>query len=120
MIAPPADGKPLIGTITHTLGDLALLIDDTPPFIHRLALKELRSRKPTITFHFGDDRSGVEYEELKMYIDGVAAIPEIDGEHHRAALHCTTPLTQGSHQLTIRLKDKSGNTSTLERRFDIR
>jgi len=55
-----------------------------------------------------------------MYIDSVVVIPEIDGEHRRAVYQVNDPLERGSHHLTIRITDKMGNTSEVERRFTVR
>ena len=110
----------LQGTISRTLGDLSVMVDDTPPHISRLNIARTSSRRPVITFHYGDNLSGVEYNELKMYIDSVVVIPEIDGEHRRAVYQVNDPLERGSHHLTIRITDKMGNTSEVERRFTVR
>jgi hypothetical protein len=108
------------GTISRTLGDLSLMTDDTPPRISHLSITRTSGRRPRITFHYGDDLSGVEYNELKMYIDSVIVIPEIDGEHRRAVYQAADPLERGSHHLTIRIADKMGNTSEVDRRFTVR
>jgi hypothetical protein len=106
--------------VTRMLGDVTVKDDDTPPSISRLTIAPAGSRKPRIAFRFGDNLSGVEYDELKMYIDGSAVIPEIDGEYHRTVCQVTDPLERGPHQLTIQLKDRMGNTQRLERRFIVR
>ena len=108
------------GTISQTLGDLAIRSDDTPPNISRLSITRLSSRRPNISFRYGDNFSGVEYHELKTYIDSVAVIPEVDGEHHRATYVAPHPLERGSHRLTIRIQDKMGNTNVTERQFKVR
>jgi len=113
-------GDPSSGRITRTLGDVALLTDDTPPSLSRLSIGGTSGRKPRITFRFSDDLSGVEYNEVKVYIDNHAVVPDIDGEHHRAVYQTVDPLGRGSHQLTIRLKDRMGNSTTVERRFVLR
>jgi hypothetical protein len=94
--------------------------DDVPPNISRLSIRQASSRRPVISFRYGDNLSGVEYQELKMYIDGVAVIPEVDGEHHKAIYTAARPLERGSHQLTIRIMDRMGNSNVLERTFSVR
>jgi len=108
------------GTISRTLGDLSVMTDDSPPYISRLNITRSSGRRPVIAFHYGDNLSGVEYDSLKMYIDGALVIPEIDGEHRRAIYRATDPLERGSHLLTIRIMDTMGNTSEVERRFAVR
>ena len=110
----------ITGIISQTLGELSVLGDNTPPYISRLTISPTSTRRPMISFRFGDAVSGVEYNELKMYIDGDVVIPEIDGEHRRAFYQAPDPLVRGSHRITIRLKDKLGNTSEVERRFVVR
>jgi len=110
----------LSGLVTQTLGEVGIFTDSIPPAISRVEIRQPRKGVPDISFRFSDDFSGIEYDELKMYIDGEVAIPEIDGEHRRARYHATDPLTQGSHLLTIRVKDKLGNTAEIERRFSVR
>ena len=108
------------GRLTRATGEVALLVDDTPPVIRRLSITKTSPRKPRITFRYSDDRSGVEYNELKMYIDNVSVIPEIDGEHRKVVYQAPDPLDRGSHQLTIRLMDRMGNLTKAERRFVLR
>lgn len=110
----------LTGVVTRTLGDLTVKTDETPPNISRLSMRRASSGRPTISFRYGDNLAGVEYQELKMYIDGVAVIPEVDGEHHRATYTATRPLERATHQLTIRMKDKMGNSNSVERQFSVR
>lgn len=110
----------LSGTITRTLGSIGVRTDDVPPTISRLSISHTSSRKPVISFRFGDNFSGVEYKDLKMYIDNVAVIPEVDGEHHRATYTATQPLERGSHRLTIRIADKMGNSSKVDHQFSVR
>jgi hypothetical protein len=105
------------GVITRTLGDVVVKTDDTPPNISRLSISRASSKRPTIMFRYGDNLSGVEYQELKTYIDGVPVIAEVDGEHHKATYTSARPLARGSHRLTIRIKDKMGNSNVVERRF---
>ncbi|MBI4535772.1 MAG: M23 family metallopeptidase [Ignavibacteriae bacterium] len=109
----------LVGRITRTLGELAVLVDDEPPSITRIQTSRSRSRRPQISFGFADDLSGVDYNELNMYIDAVPVIPEVDGEHRRAIYQVSEPLERGSHHLTIRLKDKIGNTAEVQQKFTV-
>lgn len=108
------------GVLTRTLGEVALLVDDTPPVVTQIRITGSSGRRPVIRFRFDDAMAGIEYDELKAYIDSASVIPEIDGEHHRALLQPPEPLERGSHQLTIYLKDRMGNATTAERRFVLR
>ena len=113
-------GELLRGRITQTLGELSVLADDTPPSIPGIKISRATGGRPAIAFRVSDNLSGVEYNELKMYIDGETIIPEIDGEHRRVFYQVTDPLERGSHQLTIHLQDRMGNSRDVAQRFAVR
>jgi len=73
-----------------------------------------------ISFRFQDNLAGIEYQQVKLYIDGVMTIPEIDGEHKRVFCIPDTSLERGSHRLSIRLQDKMGNVALFGRTFNVR
>jgi hypothetical protein len=110
----------LSGRISSTLGTLSIVTDTAPPYISGLSVTNTQGGKPRITFRYGDDVTGVDYHELKMYIDDVLVIPEIDGEHRRVTHHVTEPLERGSHRLTIHIKDRMGNKREVEHEFSVR
>lgn len=112
------DGR-FTAQITGTLGELAILTDETPPSVTRVRISRTSGGRPTISFSISDNLSGVEYNELKMYIDGGFVIPEIDGEHRRASYQVTNPLNRGPHHLTIHVRDKMGNSREVVQRFTI-
>ena len=105
------------GRLTRWLDDLAVLTDSTPPSISNVRFVAGGKRRPRAVFRIWDELSGVDYNEVKTYIDEKFVVPDIDGEHRRATVQANDPLTRGSHRLTIRLKDHLGNTSVVERRF---
>jgi hypothetical protein len=101
------------------LGDIALIDDPVPPSIYGVSVSG-SGPKPRISFRFRDNLSGVEYNEVKVYIDGIMVIPEIDGEHRRAFAQPSSPLAKGSHRLTILVSDHMGNRAEVERSFHVR
>jgi hypothetical protein len=101
------------------LGDVALIEDPVPPSIFAVSVHG-SSQKPSISFRFRDNLSGVEYKEVKVYIDKIVVIPEIDGEHRRAIAQPPSPLAKGSHRLTIHVSDRMGNRAEVERSFHVR
>jgi hypothetical protein len=103
----------------HFLGDVALIDDAVPPSIFALSVGG-GGPKPSISFRFRDNLSGVEYNEVMVYIDGIMVIPEIDGEHRRATAQPLSPLARGSHRLTIRVSDHMGNKAEVERQIHVR
>jgi len=109
----------LSGRVTQSLGDIGLFVDNIPPAISRLNI-DTKQRRPTVSFRCSDNFSGVEYDDLILYIDGGIVIPEIDGEHHRVTYRAAEPLDRGSHLLKIRALDELGNVVEIERSFKIR
>ena len=105
------------GRVSGTLGAVTLLADSTPPAVVQMSIAHRAGGEPEIVVRFRDDRSGVEYDDLKMYIDGNIVIPEIDGRRQRAVYKPAEPLGRGPHQMTMRLTDRIGNSSTTQRRF---
>jgi hypothetical protein len=105
--------------LRHFLGDVALIDDAVPPSIYGVSVSG-SDPKPRISFRFRDNLSGVEYQEVKVYIDGIVVIPEIDGEHRRAFAQPSSPLLKGSHRLTILVSDHMGNRADVERSFHVR
>lgn len=105
--------------LTETLGDIALVEDTKPPTIGHVKIRTSR-RSPTIRYKLYDGRSGIDANEIKMYIDDVFVIPEIDGERWRVSYEADHRFTRGKHTLRIVVKDKMGNTSSLSRSFTIR
>jgi hypothetical protein len=117
------DGVPgglISGRLTQTLGEVGVIADTVAPVISRLKVEERRKGRVSVTFRYGDNFAGIEYQELKMYIDGDVVIPEIDGEHRRVSYHATDPLARGSHLLTIHIRDKLGNHSEVTKEFNTR
>ncbi|HEX9657027.1 MAG TPA: M23 family metallopeptidase [Bacteroidota bacterium] len=109
----------LAASMRYDINTIGILTDDIPPRITNVRIRKITKTRPSVSFSFSDDLSGVEYNELKMYIDGEFVVPEIDGEHHRASYIAQEPLAKGTHLLTIRMKDKMGNSVDLQRQIDI-
>ena len=110
----------ITGRLTQTLGEVSIVADNTPPSISRVSIKQTRQAYPVISFRFDDGFAGIEYDELKMYIDERIVVPEVDGEHERAVYQTRQPLGKGSHLLTIRATDKLGNLQEFKKRFTVR
>ena len=105
--------------LTRTLGELALLKDSEPPSIGRLRIYS-RGGRPFAAFRYHDNLSGVDTDEIKMYIDETVVIPEIDGEHRQVSYQSTERLNRGRHTLKIIMKDRMSNPSEVTRVFSVR
>ena len=105
------------GRVTGRLGEVTLIADSTPPALVRISVERRAGTGTEIAARFRDDLSGVEYDDLKMYIDGNLVIPEIDGRRRRAVYQAHEVLGRGRHRLAVHLADRMGNSETTERQF---
>jgi hypothetical protein len=112
-------GKTYSASLSRTLGDLALFNDNARPTIGRLKVLP-RGGRLYVAFRYYDNLSGVDADEIKLYIDGAPAIPEIDGERKRVWYDSNDLLPRGKHQLRVLLKDRAGNVSVENRTFSVR
>ncbi len=114
-------GEYLVSQLNRMLGDVTVMTDSRPPTISRLSVPTRSKKFPHIvSFRVRDNLSGVEYKELKLYIDGEFVVPEIDGEHRRVVNKLEHPLQRGSHTIRIQVKDRMGNTQEVRRSFKVR
>ena len=104
----------------RTVGDLAVLSDTTAPTIGHLRVQQRSGRRLLVSFGFDDALSGVDYESMKLYVDGHFCVPEIDGEHNRAVFLSAEPLSVGPHRVTISFSDELGNARSVERTVTVR
>ena len=116
---PDDGGASYSTTLTRTLGELAVLADDEPPTFGRLRVSAPRG-KPSVRFRYRDNLSGVDTDEIKVYIDDGLVIPEIDGEHHDAWYQADDRLERGKHALKITMKDRMQNQTQITRTFTVR
>ncbi len=115
----PDSQKALGATLSRMLGDVAILNDDVPPRFGRLRVWQ-RKGILLASFRYADDLSGVDPDEIKMYLDGKLVIPEIDGEHRRVTFEGDGRLDRGRHDMRILMKDRAGNASEISRVVSVR
>jgi hypothetical protein len=116
---PDKERRAFSTTLNRTLGELCILNDDNPPSIGRLRVS-VRKNIVFASFRYTDDLSGVDTDEIKMYIDDKFVIPEIDGEHRKVAFQSEEPMPRGKHTLKIVLKDRMKNDARFQRTFSVR
>ena len=114
-----AGGTTFSTTLTRTLGELVVMNDDTPPSIGRVGA-HVSKGMALVSFRYHDNLSGVDTDEIKMYIDDNLVIPEIDGEHNRVWYKSEEPLTKGRHSLRITVKDRMKNSAEVTRLLTVR
>ncbi|MDI6767316.1 MAG: M23 family metallopeptidase [Bacteroidota bacterium] len=106
-------------TLNRTLGEIAIFEDKIAPTFGKLRVLP-KKNNVFISFRYYDNLSGVDCDEIKLYIDDMLVIPEIDGEHHRVWYQSEEPLNRGKHKLKITMKDKSKNETEISRIFSIK
>lgn len=106
-------------TLTRTLGEVGIFGDDQPPSVGRLRIRGSRGIA-AIAFSYHDNFSGVDPEEIKLYIDNKIAIPEIDEGKHYVWFQSEAPLARGKHTVTILVPDRAGNLTKVDRTLSIR
>jgi hypothetical protein len=106
-------------TLTRTLGEVAILQDDESPLIGRLRILP-RSGKVFISFRYYDNLSGVDTDEIKMYIDNNMIIPEIDGERRSVWYQADERINRGRHTLSVTIKDRQKNEASVTRAFTVK
>lgn len=116
---PDPGGASYSTTLTRTLGEVALLADEIQPSIGRLKVLP-RGGRVYVGFRYFDNLSGVDADEIKLYIDDAPVIPEIDGERRRVVYEADEQLPRGKHRLVVSLRDRAGNHSEEARTFTIR
>ncbi len=107
------------GMLTTMLGEVAVLTDDTAPTVGLLRVRA-PGGKPSFSFRYHDDLSGVDLEKSVVTIDDAVIIPEIDGEHRRVKYTGTQRLKKGRHLLKVVMRDLVGNESSVQRWFTVR
>jgi len=118
--ATPDPGTSIFSTtLTRTLGELVVMNDDIPPSIGRVGA-HVSKGKALVSFRYHDNLSGVDTDEIKMYIDDNLVIPDIDGEHNRVWYKSEEPLTKGRHSLRITVKDRMKNSAEVTRLLTVR
>jgi len=112
-------GRYLSARITRMLGEFAVFHDDSPPTLGRLRVST-SGGKLSAAFRYHDNLSGVDPDEIKMFIDDDIIIPEIDGEHQKVSYRSSERIPGGEHFLKITICDRMKNKYELSRRFVVR
>ncbi len=116
---PDSGGRTYSTTLTRTLGELTLMTDLQPPSIGRLRVSA-RKGLISMAFRYHDNLSGVDADEIKVYIDGKLVIPEIDGEHRSVTVTSDSRYEKGKHAVMITAKDRMGNATSVSRTVSVR
>lgn len=116
---PDSGGSTISTTLTRTLGELAIMRDDQGPTIGRMRVSA-RQGIVHLTCRYRDNLSGVDTDEIKVYIDERMVIPEIDGEHRLVSYIGEERLDHGKHHIRISMKDRMKNETVVSRVVTVR
>ncbi len=106
-------------SLNRTLGELAIFKDEQAPSIGRLRFNQAKGFVNG-NFRYSDNLSGVDFDELKIFVDDKIIIPEIDGEKRRVWFQSTERLSAGKHTLTITMKDRMKNEAKMTKLFTVK
>jgi hypothetical protein len=99
----------------------ALGQDTTPPTVRVLRPKNnqiFKNKRPKFIVKAQDDLSGIEdNQDMEIYLDGEWLIPEYDIDSRILQTKPHFDVSYGKHILTVKVKDRMGNTSLIERHF---
>jgi hypothetical protein len=107
------DGRTIVGTV-RTLGPLAIALDQTPPVLSGLSVKdgeELASAQPTITGSVSDGGSGVSRDGLTVLLDDKPVAFTYREQTGDLAITPEKPLARGRHSLVVAARDRAGNVT---------
>lgn len=93
----------------------AELADDTPPRVERFRRV---GKRPRLQFRANDGGAGLGADAIDVQIDGRFAIPEWDPETGRVLVHPFRELASGSHEMSVRVADRVGNSTERTWTFD--
>ncbi len=116
---PDPDNSYFSTNLSRTLGEVTIMRDEQPPSIARLRVTQSKGFVSG-GFRYSDNLSGVNFEEVKIYIDDQIIIPEIDDEHHRVWFKSSDRLPAGKHLLTVTMKDRMNNESKVTRAVTVK
>jgi len=112
----------ITGEVKH-FGLFAMLIDNVPPEIAEVVPKDgaVVERQPKVSATVSDVSSGIWREEdIVMRIDGQALIVEYDPEEDLIFAIPRKPLSSGTHQLEVMVRDICGNESRIRSVFQVK
>ena len=104
-------------------GMFAAIVDDDPPTVSKLNIRKgmtVTNLKPNVRFLLEDTLSGIGNDQsIDVRINDIWLAPEWDFENNKCVARLYKPLEPGPCVLTVKVTDKAGNKTELERRFTV-
>jgi len=102
-------------------GVLAVIADTGAPVLSALNIEDderIKSSRPTVQFQLADELSGMENDlNFDVSIDDQWMIPEYDPDRETFKSKTHWSLTGGRHKLQITVRDRCGNSISIQRKF---
>jgi len=104
----------------HTLGTFGVLRDDQQPKISRWRTSSSnRKGRPLFSFSVRDNLSGVDDNEINVFLNGERIIPEYDPERRTVFYIPLDPLPRGRYTVQVEVKDRVGNAAHLAKTLTV-
>jgi hypothetical protein len=104
----------------HTLGSFGLLSDVQKPAISRWHASPYNTKgRPLFSFSVRDNLSGVDDDEINVFLNGERVIPEYDPEKKIVFYVPLDPLPRGRYTAQIEVKDRVGNAAHLTKTMTV-
>jgi hypothetical protein len=104
----------------HSLGSFGLLSDEQRPTISRWRASSANVKgRPIFSFSVRDNRSGVDDDEINVFLNGERIIPEYDPEKKTVFYIPLDPLRRGHYTAQIEVKDRVGNAAHLTKTLTV-
>jgi hypothetical protein len=104
----------------HTLGTFGVLRDDQPPKISRWRTSSFNAKgRPAFSFSVRDNLSGVDDDEINVFLNGERIIPEYDPEKRMVFYTPLDPLPRGRYTVQVEVKDRVGNAAHLAKTLTV-
>ncbi len=104
----------------HTLGMFGVLRDDQPPKISRWRTTSFNAKgRPVFSFSVRDNLSGVDDDEINVFLNGERIIPEYDPEKRVVFYIPLDPLPRGRYTVQVEVKDRVGNAAHLAKTLTV-
>jgi hypothetical protein len=115
------------GTMIKKIGEIrteraSVVLDTEPPFIAISSPQYgalIQSKTPYFLIEFWDETSGILKESFQIFLDREEITSKFQAEENRAYFTPSEQLSEGTHRLRVKIKDKAGNLTSAFSYFTI-
>jgi hypothetical protein len=96
----------------HSLGEFGIFTDTKTPVIRRWNASHYNTANRSLfSFSVRDNFSGVDADEINIFMNGERVIPEYNPEKHRVSFIPFEPVPRGRYTVSIEVRDRAGNAA---------